>query len=130
MRGGIFHEYMIEVLEKAFKKRRFQTRRQAPSRKGKKGGYIDLLVSSNDDSAFLIVEVEIRKERILNDIQKQKDFGNDAILWIVSPTGGLAAEIKNHLKDHGIEEGERVFILPFGAAMKRVVNKIPFFVSP
>jgi hypothetical protein len=130
MRGGIFHEHMIEVLEKTFKKRGFQTRRQVPSRKGKKGGYIDLLVSNNDDSVFLIIEVEMRKARVLNDIQKQTDFGNGAILWIVPPTRELATEIKNHLKDHGIEESETLFILPFGAAIKRILNKKSTYVFP
>lgn len=72
----------------------------------------------------------MRKDRVLNDIQKQKDFGKSAILWIVSPTKKLVTEIKNHLKDHGIEENETLLILPFSEAVKRVLNKIPFCVSP
>lgn len=130
MRGGIFHEHMIDVLEKTFKKRGFQTRRQVPSRKGRKGGYIDLLVSNNDDSVFLIIEVEMRKTRVLNDIQKQKDFGNGATLWIVSPTGWIAVEIKDCLKGHGVEEDETLFVLSLSDAIKRVMNKFPIFISP
>ncbi len=126
MRGGIFHEHMIEVLEKTFQNRGFRTRRQVPSRDGRRAGYIDLLVSGEDDSAFLIIEVEMSKARVLNDIQKQIDFGNDTILWIVTPTRELANAIKSHLKNHGIEGNQSVFVLPFGAAMKRVLIKNPF----
>lgn len=126
MRGGIFHEYMIEVLEKTFQKRGFRTRRQVPSRKGRKTGYIDLLIYGNNDSLFLIIEVEMSKKRVLNDLQKQKDFGNDAMLWIVTPTRELATSIESHLKNLGIDENRKVFVLPFGAAMKRVLIKNPF----
>ena len=130
MRGKIFHEYMIEVLKETSEKRGFQARCQVPSKKGKKSGYFDLFVSNSDNSRFLIIEVEMRKDRVLNDIQKQKDFGKSAILWIVAPTRKVATEIKNHLNGHGIEENETLFILPFSDAIKRVLNKIPFFISP
>ena len=126
MRGGIFHEHMIEILEKMFQKRGLRTKRQVPSRKGRKTGYIDLLVSNDDDSMFLIIEVEMSKTRVLNDLLKQKDFGNDAVLWIVPPTRVLATAIKNHLQNHGIVENDKIFVFPFSAAIKRVLIKNPF----
>lgn len=40
MRGKIFHEHMIEVLKKTSQRKGFQARRQVPSKKGKKAGWL------------------------------------------------------------------------------------------
>lgn len=128
MQGGSLHEHMIEVMKEKSEKRQFQTDLQVPSKKGKKTGYIDLLIF--DGLRFLMVEAELRKTRVLNDIQKQKDFGKNAILWIVCPTKKLVTEIKSHLKEHGIEESETLYILVFSEAVKRLSNKMSSFFSP
>lgn len=125
MRGGMFHEYMIEVLERAFNEKGLRTRRQVPSKKGRTTGYIDLLVYSND-SRVLVVEVEMDKRRAINDTRKQKDFGDSTLLWIVTPTRRLAQSIKKHLRHHEAAENNKTFVLPFGTALKRIKDKNPF----
>ena len=116
---------MIDVLERAFQKRELHTRRQVPSRKGRITGYVDLLVYS-DDGRLLLVEIEMSPKRALGDVRKREDFGERAILWIVVPTRKLAQAIKKHLESLEIEENEKICVLPFGAAMKRVLIKDPF----
>lgn len=125
MRGGVFHEWMIDVLEREFQKMGLHTRRQVPSRKGRTAGYIDLLVYSND-GRFLLVEIEMSPKRVRGDVRKRKDLGDRATLWIVAPTRKLAQAIKRHLEVLEIEENEKVCVLSFGAAMKRVLTKDPF----
>ena len=125
MRGGVFHEYMIAVLEDLFQKRGLRTRRQVPSRKGRATGYIDLLVYGND-LEFLIIEVEMDKKRAVNDIRKRDDLGENAMLWIVTPTQKLTQKIRKHLRTLGIEDDDQICVLPFGAAVKRVLTKNPF----
>lgn len=125
MRGGMFHEYMIEVLERAFNEKGLRTRRQVPSKKGRTTGYIDLLVYSND-SRVLVVEVEMNKRRAINDTRKQKDFGTDTMLWIVTPTQRMAQSIKQHLRYRVSAENNKTFVLSFGAALKRIEDKNPF----
>ena len=62
MRGGVFHEWKIDVLENAFQRRGSRTQRQVPSRKGRTTGYIDLLVSDGG-LRLLVVEVEMEHKR-------------------------------------------------------------------
>lgn len=125
MRGGMFHEHMVSGMEEKFQGRGLCTKRNASTHKGLATGYIDLLVYG-DNSEVLAVEIEMHKRRTVNDIRKREDLGEDAILWIVTPTRGLANAIKSHLKNHGIEGNKRVFVFPFGAAVQRVLIKNPF----
>ena len=126
MRGGIFHEYMLDQLEIAFQEGGLQTRRQVHSRAGRATGYIDLLACSKD-SRLLVVEVEMDSHRrVVNDVQKRRDLGNKAVLWIVTPTARLAQSIQKRLNDLEIEASEPIWVLPFGAAMKRILNKSYF----
>ena len=125
MRGGMFHEHMVSGMEEKFQGRGLRTRRNAPTHKGLATGYIDLLVYG-DNSEVLAVEIEMHKRRAVNDIRKREDLGEDAVLWIVTPTQELAQSIKKHLKNLGIEENDKIFVFPFGAAMQRVLIKNPF----
>jgi hypothetical protein len=125
MRGGVFHEWMVDVLEDAFQKWGLRTQRQVPSRKGRTTGYIDLLVSDGA-SRLLVVEIEMGQKRVQTDIRKRNDLGDNATLWIVTPTREMATVIQKHLRDLGVEENERLFVLPFGTAAKRVSTKDPF----
>jgi hypothetical protein len=116
---------MIDVLEDAFQERGLLVKRQAPSREGRATGYIDLLISDSD-LRLLVVEIEMEHKRTANDIRKRDDLGDRAVLWIVTPTAELAATIRKHLRGLGIQENERLLILPFGKAVKQVLTKDPF----
>ncbi len=126
MRGGHFHEYMLDTLEDACRKQGWKTRRQVPSRKGRSTGYIDLLVEVGPDS-LLLIEVEMAtKKRVVNDLRKRADCGENAVLWIVTPTAKLQRSIQRHLRSLDIRERSSVFVLTFEQARRQVANKNPY----
>ena len=127
---GIFHETLIDRLETACLKSRLRTRRQAPSRKGRTTGYIDLLVWSDESEEMLVVEVEMDSpKRVAGDVQKRRDMGDHATLWIVTPTQKLARLIQKRLGSLEIDDGEPILVLPFFTALQRIENR-NLFCSP
>lgn len=125
--SGIFHETLLDRLEAACLRSGLRTRRQAPSRKGRATGYIDLLVWSDDSEEMLVVEVEMDSpKRVAGDVQKRRDMGDHAILWIVTPTQRLSRLIQKRLNSLESDEGEPILVLPFFTALQRIENKNPF----
>ena len=125
MRGGAFHEWMIDVLDEEFRRIGLHTKRQVPSRKGRTAGYIDLLVCGRD-GRLLVVEIEMSSKRIQGDVRKRRDLGDKAALWVVVPTQALVRPIDEHLRSLRAEERKKIFVLSFGAARKRLLTKDPF----
>jgi hypothetical protein len=82
---------------------------------------------SDGASRLLVVEIEMGHKRVQTDIRKRNDLGDNATLWIVTPTHELATVIQKHVRDLGVEENEKFFVLPFGAAVKRVFTSSLLF---
>jgi hypothetical protein len=104
----------------------YRTISQAPSRKGRRTGYIDLLVTNEHDSRQLVIEIEMEIKRVSGDVQKRKDLGDNAVLWIVTPTRLLAQAIRKHLKSLDIEDRDKIFVFTLAEALQRVTNNNPF----
>ena len=99
MRGGHLHErLLLDPLEKAFQRYGATVTRQARSRPGPGGGYVDLLVVWGRNC--LAVEVETTPRRVGNDLKKAADLG--AWLWVVVSNRTVAAGVRRHLKRLGV----------------------------
>lgn len=129
MRGGAFHEMMLDQLDAAFQSKGLRTRRQVLAQAGGRiTGYIDLVVWGTNSEQVLLVEVEMTKKRAMNDVQKRRDMGlgEKAILWIVVPTGGLSRSIERLLSFPEIDAAEPVFVLTMFEALRQIEHKNPF----
>ena len=126
MRGGVFHEHMLDQLEDAFRALGHATERQAPARhQGELTGYVDLLVHLRDcQFKSLAVELEMDPKRATNDLRKRRDLarqlGQPVALWIVTPTTGKAKTIQRAIQPLATGQNQGVQILAFGTAIKRL----------
>jgi len=125
---GIHHETSLDRLEAPCLKNGLRTWRNAASRKGRGTGLIDLLVSDELGNLLLIEYEADSPKRVSSDVQKRRDLGEDAILWIVCPTERLACRIRRRLRSLEIEAGELklTYVFTFFAALQRLENNVPF----
>ncbi len=129
MRGGVFHEMILDRIEATFQSKGLRTRRQVlAQRQGRTTGYIDLVVYGSDCKQVLLVEVEMTKKRVMNDVQKRRDMGigEAAILWIVVPNKGLSQSIERLLYSHEIDATEPIFVWTIFEALQQIEDKNPF----
>lgn len=125
---GIFHETSLDRLEAPCLRSRLRTKRHAASRKGRGTGLVDLLVSDECGNLLLIEYETDSPKRVIGDVQKRRQMGEDAILWIVCPTERLARRIRKKLGKLGIdsEELKLIRVFTFFTALKQLENNFPF----
>lgn len=126
MKGKVYHEFCVTQLDHACHARGLETRTNAPSRKGRKTGYVDLLASGIDLAVLLLIEVEMGSNvRTMNDIEKLRDFRrryprHAVTLWIVTPTVHVARLIRNRIKRGLGSLPGQVFVLTLFEAIERL----------
>ena len=122
--GGFVHEQVIlDPLAEALRRAGARVRRPAKAGWGRDAGHTDLFATIG--SHRIAIEAECTAKRITGDLGKAMAL-NATELWIVVPTGKVAAAVRRKLQRlHVRAERSRVFVLTKGQALQRIANSFP-----